>query len=187
MASRDRIDGVTGEKRAPRKAAKAAMEDPQHQVEVLSPRKLAFTLELESGKHLIEVPAELSLGDILQRRVNEDVDAYCKLLFAELYRMAPDLQNHSVSVVFDNTAYLGSAMARSNVRDVLRELVCKMATFAEPFTEKIGNIERPRTKPRLDEIEAGMRAVDLQTFGVFLLRRWIEQRAEDQKNSARTT
>ena len=192
-------EGAVDEREQP--SAEDALNDPERQFAILKPKVLTYVLtlprevqieklvdgkrarvvETELLKREIEIPTEFTLGDIVHRRLRDDLLAFGRLVSAEVTRLCPDLRILPATFLGEHMGYLEAALSRSAVRDQLRELVSKLATYKDDKRKKD---ERP-VHPSLEEIEDGMSDSDLTLLGLVLLGRANEE-SSNRKNGLAT-
>jgi hypothetical protein len=92
-----------------------------HQQEVLSNEKKApFKIELKDGK-IIELPYEITVRDVLKRRIFEHANATMRLIYFHANRLA------NTNLRYPSTQSLGLALSNPIVREELESLVARVS------------------------------------------------------------
>lgn len=193
MARSEMRDGARGKVAPPVAEPAHDLDSAERQFEILNPKTLRYDLVLEreyidekvvGGKKVREpvrehvkrtiiVPTEFTLGDILTRRVKDDMESFTRLTIVELSQLLPS--NVSVADVFSTSpGYLEAALLKANVRESLRGLVASVSTFED----------EPALHPTANEIADGMDYADLQIVGGLFFNRALEEMV--RRKNART-
>lgn len=148
------------------------------QGDVLSPTQLRFGLDLPGGAIEFSVPTEFTIGEILHRRVMEDIESYGRLVIAEFHELAPDVP---VTEIFSKPVHLEAALSRSNVSDFLRRIVARVARVIDV---EEGESDRVSTQ----QLEAGLSLRDTLTLAVWYFKFFVNEAAKRvPKKSTGTT
>lgn len=147
----------------------AALDDPGKQFAVLHPGGVNYTLHLSDPERekVIELPNALSIKDVLQRRVLEDLESLALFIRAQVQEMVPDEVVDS-NFVMTHMGLYEAAMVSSGSRSQARKIVAKVARVP------------------VAEIEAGMSRTDLMVATLFLFNRMSEEVARASKNGQGT-
>ncbi len=154
------------------------LDTAERQFEILNPKSLRYELVLEREymdervvkgvkvreavkdhvKRAIVVPTEFALGDILTRRVRDDVESFGRLAMLEIGKSLPN--GMTLGDVFEkDNGYMEVAFSKSNVRDTLHRLVATVAVFEDDAN----------ARPTAAEVAEGMDSADLSVIGMLYL------------------
>lgn len=192
MARSELREGARGKTAAPVAEPAHDLDNAQRQFEILNPALLHYDLVLareftdekivagkkvretvsDFGKRAITVPIEFTLGDILKRRVKDDLEAFARLTVVEIGRVLPT--GMKLSEAFEGASgYVEIGLMKSNVRELLRHLISAIASFDDDHTS-----------PTIEQIADGMAPEDFMVVGVMLMNRAFEDIAK--RKNART-
>lgn len=161
------------------KARGKNLNSAQTQRAILRPPQLDCTLEFDSGESKkISIPLEYSIADIFNRGVLEDLDAYAMLVRTEIFRVAPDLQTVGPDLLSTSPGYFEAAMAKSNVRKTLREILARIA--------RVQRDDEIVERPSLADIENGLSELDYYVCAIRLFNESLRRRDQQAKNRSRT-
>jgi hypothetical protein len=179
---------VAGESVALDVAPENDLEKPDRQLEVLSPKAIGYKLRfpreavidriidgkktrepfIEIVERGIEIATEFTIGQMINRKVLDNLDAFVTVAIAELQRIAPADARTS------NMQYVAAALTMGSTRMLLRELIASVAKYTDSEGERI-------VRPTVEEIENGMASSDLDAIGMFYLDRVLTKRAAEKK------
>jgi hypothetical protein len=152
------------------------MADPEYQRLVLGPESWKYKLALETAEggieeHEIEVPTKFSLRDIEHRRVFDNASAYYQLVQGLLR----DMRVISTDEEFlrKRSHYVDAVVQRSEVQDLGRHTISKIATYTEPWEAWITDPQNPKKKrpvtyyrPSIEHLAEGL---DPALLGVIMM------------------
>lgn len=151
------------------------LDNAKTQAAILQPPEMTFKA---AGKTL-HVPLEFTVGDVIERGILEDIDAYVRLVGVELGRISPELQSAGLGVLQEAPGYLEAALMRSGVRRSVRDLLQRIAYYH-------GTLDGRDTKlrPSVADLET-LRDVDYLVCAIRIYTDALK-RMVAAKNAART-
>lgn len=136
------------------------LDDADAQFKILNPEELSLTLEIPDGdgfrEKVIKLPTKFTLSDVFHRAVLDDLEAFTKLIIAEIQRLSPDAEL-TQDWMGEHLAYMEAAMTRSNVRTFTREIVAKVS------------------KTPINEVREGLSSQDATVAALFLMNRFNDE------------
>lgn len=160
-----------------RKSKEQKKDNREHQAAVLSPSFVHVANE-ETGRE-IAIPAKFTIGDIAHRKALDDLEAFVKLVAAEIKHLSPDLPNPLMALFDPNLlGFAEAALSLENVRDFCRRIIVKVARMVHD-----GEVSQDRVTS--DDVEA-IDNQGLATISVWFIRRYLEA-AVEAKKTQRTT
>lgn len=124
------------------------------------------------------VPTEFTLGDIVQRDVESDFEAWVQLVMFEVAEVSgnTDLRINPIRMFLrENLPYIDIVVRTSNVRKFLNRILSKAAYVIDPNDEKQTHlIVLP---PDLEQLTDA----NVMSIGAHLLGRWFDRWAESRR------
>lgn len=133
---------------------------------ILNPEILEFALPKRGEGFKLLVPTVFTIGDIVQRGVVADWDAYCRLVIVELGKISSfDLRSNPALIFSDtNAPYLGIALTTSTVLEFMRRVLSKCA-----YVENAEGKRLPAVDLDFDELST----LQIVKIGGTLIGRWV--------------
>lgn len=147
-----------------------------HQAKVMVPDRIAFTVHRGETEVRLEVPTDFTIGQIVNQRVYDDLNAFGRLVVLEARNVAPAaLAEGNALDLFQprNLGYLEVALLTGTVAEKIRALAVAVGTIVETG-------DRP-TFADLSQLSS----TDTRLLGLWFFRRWLKAGAQ-AKNALRT-
>jgi hypothetical protein len=176
--------------------ARAELHSAERQWEILNPQVLAYELllprEIEEetidsqGRKVrstitqwvrepIHIATELTIGDVVNRRIYDELEAYTLAVGAEVRSIKPEFMAHEF-VLPENAQFIEAGMSRN--REMLRALIAKVASYPND------DPNAPVRRPSVEDIAAGLTDIDLYVIGMSFMALLIKKREERKKEQA---
>jgi hypothetical protein len=123
------------------------------------------------------VPTQFTLGDLIQREVSHDFDAYVRLVMVELRRTSSIDVKANPQLMFsrENMEYLDVVLVASNVRSFMGRVLSRSAYLIDPE-----DADEKHLAVRVSDVDALSDEVVL-TIGASYVNRWLERWIESHK------
>jgi hypothetical protein len=179
-------DGQPTELENPAAAKKKPEKTPEEVRKILRPDVLEFAITRQTSvdgvvaalPFKLVVPMVFTLGDILQRDVEADFEAYIQLIMTEVAEITgkSDLRINPMRMFLqENLPFIDIAVATSNVRRFLDRILLKAAYVVDPG-------DRDQTKRiALPTDLVQLKRNDIVAIGAQFVGRWFDRWLEARK------
>jgi hypothetical protein len=170
------------------KPEKEKKKAPDDVAKVLKPDTLEFAITRDviavAGEPSVNkaftlvVPTQFTLGDLIQREVSQDFDAYVRLVMVELGEVSSIDVRANPTLMFsrENMAYLDVVLGASNVRRFMARILAKSAYVLDPEV-----VEQPRLAVRASDVDQ-LSYTQVLTIGAHYVNRWLDRWLEARKS-----
>lgn len=168
-------------KRRRRRSARESVATREEQAKIFDAQLIEFEVIRDDGSSVrFGVPVEFRIGEIVNRRALDDLDAFMRLAALEAHKLAGDGAPAGFAIFNSNehAGYVEVAFSLSNVRDFCRKLTTKVGRI-------IVNDEVTSDYVSMDDV-ALLSPGNMLTLSIWYARRWFEVLAK-QKNALKPT